>query len=116
MRHHNKIRKFGRKRDVRHALLRSLALSLILRGKITTTEAKAKEIRPFVEKLVTKGKDNSLASIRMLRARLQNQGGVKKLIADISPRYQKRSGGYTRITKLSPRYGDRSKMAVIEFV
>ena len=116
MRHHNKNRKFGRMRDERHALLRSLALSLITRGKITTTEAKAKELRPFVEKLITRGKDSSLASRRLLLSRLHNEAGAKKLITDISPRYQKRSGGYTRITKIPRRQSDASTMAVIEFV
>lgn len=116
MRHHNKNRKFGRKKDQRNALLRALALSLIMREKITITEAKAKELRPFVEKLVTKGKNNSLASRRLIIARLGSEDGTHKILADVAPRYQKRSGGYTRITKLPRRGGDASKMAVIEFV
>ena len=116
MRHHNKNRKFGRKRDVRRALLRSLALSLIRKEKITTTEAKAKELRPYIEKMVTKGKMKSLNSQRLLVSRLQNREGVEKLIKKIAPRYEKRAGGYTRITKLLRRGGDASKMAVIEFV
>ena|SRR3989338_5672793 len=116
MRHHNKNRKFGREKDQRRALLKGLALSLIERGKITTTEAKAKELRPFIEKLVTKGKNASVASHRLLTARLQSRTGTKKLITTIAPRYKERAGGYTRITKLSRRGGDASKMAVIEFV
>ncbi len=116
MRHHNKNRKFGRKRDVRRALLRSLALSLIQKEKIITTEAKARELRPFIEKLVTRGKIKSLASERLLIARLGSVAGSYKLIKNIAPRFQNRGGGYTRIIKLSRRGGDRSKMAMIEFV
>ncbi|MDP3726541.1 MAG: 50S ribosomal protein L17 [bacterium] len=116
MRHHNKNRKFGRKRDVRRALLRSLALSLIQKEKIITTEAKARELRPFIEKLVTRGKIKSLASERLLVARLGNKEGSHKLIKNIAPRFQGRNGGYTRIIKLGERGGDASKMAVIEFI
>lgn len=116
MRHHNQNRKFGRKKDERKALIRSLSLALIKHKKITTTEAKAKELRPFVEKLVTKGKDGSLATQRLMISRLGSKEGVRKLIHDISPQYKKRAGGYTRITKLPRRSGDASKMAVIEFV
>ena len=104
------------KRDLRRALLRSLALSLIQKEKIITTEAKAKELRPFIEKLVTKGKRKSLASQRLLVARLGNNEGANKLITHIATRYQERAGGYTRITKLPQRGGDASKMAVIEFI
>ena len=116
MKHHNRNRKFGRKRDVRGALLRSLALSLVERGKITTTEAKAKELRPFIEKLVTHGKKRSLTSQRLIVSRLQSEIGTRKIMKDLAPRYQDRKGGYTRITKLPRRLGDASKMAVIEFV
>ena len=116
MRHHNKNRKFGRKRDQRVALLRSLAVSLIGRGKIRTTEAKAKELRPFVEQLVTKGREGTLASRRLITARLGNSKESKKLMDDIAPKYKDRSGGYTRIVKLPSRKSDGSKMAVIEFV
>ncbi len=116
MRHHNKNRKFGRTRDVRKALLRSLARSLIERGHITTTEAKAKELRPFIEKLVTKGKKDTVSAHRLLTARLLSKTGAKKLITDVSSKYQKRNGGYTRITKFPRRSGDASPMARIEFI
>ena len=117
MRHHNKNRKFGREKDQRKALLRALALSLIKHGKITTTEARAKELRPFVEKLVTKGKSESLASQRLIISRIgNNKRESKKLITEVAPRYKDRKGGYTRIIKLPRRSGDASKMAVIEFV
>jgi large subunit ribosomal protein L17 len=116
MRHHDNIRKFGRERGQRLALLKSLALALVTRKKITTTEAKAKELRPFVEKLVTKAKTNTLASRRILISRLGTIAGAKELLDILAPKYEKRSGGYTRIVKLARRLSDGSAMAVIEFV
>ena len=116
MRHHNTNRKFGRETGQRAALMRSLAEALIKNNKIKTTEAKAKELRPMVEKMVTRAKTNTLASRRLLISRLKNEAGVKNLMETIAPRYVKRLGGYTRITKLPPRKSDGSKMAVIEFV
>ena len=117
MRHHNKNRKFGRVRRQRTALLRALAQALIVHGKIRTTEAKAKELRPFIEKLITKGKTNTVATHRLIVARLGGRKQTtKKLIEGVAPQYENRDGGYTRITKLPPRLGDGSKMAVIEFV
>lgn len=117
MRHHNGVRKFGRKTNVRNALIKGLAISLIKHGRITTTEAKAKELRPFVEKLVTTAKPNTVTAKRLIASRLINQKPeTKKLFEDIMPRYTDRKGGYTRIIKLPPRLGDGSKMAIIEFV
>ncbi|MCU0660634.1 MAG: 50S ribosomal protein L17 [Candidatus Pacebacteria bacterium] len=117
MRHHNSVRKFGRKKNQRNALLKSLALSLVKSGKITTTEAKAKELRPFIEKLVTKGKTPTVASRRNITAKLQNRKPeVKKLVDEVAKKYEDRKGGYTRIMKLPRRKSDGSKMAVIEFV
>ncbi len=117
MRHHNSVRKFGRPADERRALLRSLALSLITHERITTTEAKAKELRPFVEKLVTLGKTASVTSHRLLASRLMNQKEeVKKVVTDIAPRYTTRAGGYTRVVKLPRRLSDGAAMAIIEFV
>ena len=116
MRHHVKNRKFGRKTDERRALKRSLARALIENEKIRTTEARAKELRPFIEKLVTKGLESTLSSRRIIISRLGSVEGVKKLCDDISPRYKERKGGYTRIIKLQARPGDASKMAIIEFV
>lgn len=117
MRHHNAVRKFGRKKNQRNALLKSLALSLVKSGKITTTEAKAKELRPFIEKLVTKGKPATVSSRRNVTAKLQNRKPeAKKLVDEVSKKYQDRKGGYTRIMKLPRRKSDGSKMAVIEFV
>jgi large subunit ribosomal protein L17 len=116
MRHANKNRKFSRVKKQREALLRSLAVSLVQRGRIKTTEAKAKELRPYIEKLVTKGKNDSLASRRNLISSLGEEIVVNKLIKDISTKHKDRPGGYTRIVKLSPRQKDGSKMALIEFV
>lgn len=108
-------RKFGRKRDQRKALLRSLARALILYEKIVTTEAKAKELRMYIEPMITKSKADSLTSRRHL-ARCFGDDVLKKLFSDIGPRYRERKGGYTRIVKRAPRKIDSAKMAVIEFV
>ncbi|ETB63785.1 TPA: 50S ribosomal protein L17 [Candidatus Nomurabacteria bacterium] len=117
MRHHNNIRKFGRKRNQRKALLKGLMLALISHEKIETTEAKAKELRPEIEKLITKANMGTLASRRLIVSRLYNlTSEANKLIDVIAPKYKGRSGGYTRITKLPRRLGDASKMAIIEFV
>jgi len=118
MKHHKSIRKFGRKRNQRIALMRSLALSLIDHEKIKTTEAKAKELRPFIEKLVTIGRKNTLAARRIVVSRLGETGGdgARKLVDNIAPRYKGRPGGYTRIIKLENRKGDGSPMAIIEFI
>ncbi len=118
MLHKSKGRKLGRVRRQRKALLNALAISLVENGKIKTTEAKAKELRPYIEKLITRGKKSSIFSRRLLISRLGsgNVSIVKKIIDEIATKYKDRDGGYTRITKLSPRQGDGSSMAVIEFV
>ena len=119
MRHHNVNRKFGRERNARRALLRSLAIALIDREHIETTEAKAKEIRAYVEKLVTKGKENTLANRRGIYSKLGSGGdkAARKIVEDLSVRYKERPGGYLRIVKSGQRIGsDGAKMAIIEFV
>ena len=117
MRHHNNVRKFGRDSSQRHALLKGLMLSLIKHGKIETTEAKAKELRPTIEKMITKANLGTLASRRVVISRLYNlTAEANKLINEIAPKYKNRAGGYTRITKLPRRAGDASKMAMIEFI
>ncbi len=116
MNHLKKGRKLGRKKGQREALLNSLAASLIQHEKINTTEAKAKELRPFIEKLVTRGKKQDVQSLRMLQKRLPKDVAYK-LYHQIAPRYEDREGGYTRILKLAKRRThDGAKMAVIEFV
>ena len=116
MRHHNANRKFGRKKDQRAALLKSLARELFLHGKIVTTEAKAKEVRPFAEELITIARVGDLASKRLVMSRLSNNAITKKLTDKIAPQYKERKGGYTRITKLPARVTDSAKMAAIELV
>jgi large subunit ribosomal protein L17 len=117
MRHHNNTRKFGRDKTQKRALLNSLALNLIVREKIKTTEPKAKELRPFIEKLVTRAKKNDMATRRLIAAKLSNRGKeVKKLFEVIAPKYVDKKGGYTRILKLGVRKSDGAKMAIIEFV
>ncbi|MEX0931345.1 MAG: 50S ribosomal protein L17 [Candidatus Paceibacterota bacterium] len=116
MRHHNNVRKFGRPSSQRKALLKSLARSLVLHENINTTEAKAKELRPFIEKLITAGKTNTPTARRQVSARLGSPVAVKKIFDTLSPKYIDRKGGYTRIVKLPIRLGDGAKMAHIEFV
>jgi large subunit ribosomal protein L17 len=117
MRHGNNVRKFGRDKNQKHALMKGLMLALIAHGKIETTEAKAKELRPAIEKMVTKANVGTLASRRLVISRLYNlTAEASKLIDTIAPKYKGRTGGYTRITKLPRRLGDASKMAIIEFI
>jgi len=115
MRHGNHNRKFGRKTDQRKALMKSLAYSLALKGKIKTTEAKAKELRPYMEKLVTLGKKETPASKRLLVSRV-GAPAAKKIFNDLAPAYKGRAGGYLRITKMIRRRSDGAPQAVIEFV
>ncbi len=117
MRHHNKNRTFGRSRSQRSALLRGLAMNLIEHGKIMTTEAKAKELRPYVEKLITKGKENTPAARALVASKLGEPKNVvvKKLFDDVAKRYADRNGGYTRIIKLGLTKAGRTE-AVIELV
>ncbi|MGH9336731.1 MAG: 50S ribosomal protein L17, partial [Vicinamibacteria bacterium] len=116
MRHRAAHRKLGRKTEHRISLLRNLAASLISHGRIRTTEAKAKELRPFVERLVTLGKRDSLHARRHALSILPRRETVQKLFSDVSPRFSERPGGYTRILKLAHRQGDGAAMAFIEFV
>ncbi|HVX90511.1 MAG TPA: 50S ribosomal protein L17 [Candidatus Paceibacterota bacterium] len=117
MRHHHKGRTLGRTKAQRDALLRSLARSLVLHERISTTEAKAKELRPFVEKLVTRAKADTVANRRVVTSRLNDAAATKKLFTAIGPRYAKRAGGYTRIVKRTARgANDARKLAYIAFV
>lgn len=117
MRHGRKNRKFGRKANVRRGFIRSLAVALITHGQIKTTEARAKELRPYIEKLITKAKKGDVASRRLIRSRLGNQETLaNKIVDEIAPKYADRQGGYARIIKLPARKGDASPMAIIQFV
>ena len=116
MRHHKKRRTFNRTKRQRVALLKGLARSLVLENAITTTEAKAKELRPFVEELVTASKANSVSSRRLVTSRLGDSEAVQKLHTEYAKRFENRAGGYTRIIRLG-RLGKRvAEMARIEFV
>jgi len=117
MRHANKNRTLGRTRRGRTALLRGLAVSLIKEGKIKTTLAKAKELRPLAERLVTYGKKASVASRRQAAIVLgePNPMVVKKLFEEVAPKYSDRQGGYTRIVKMGRTSAGRDE-AVIEFI
>ena len=116
MRHHSNVRKFGREKTQRHALMRSLARNLIRDSRIRTTLAKAKELRPFVEKLVTRAKVGTIAARRLVVSRIQGAPETKKLFDTIAPKYKDRKGGYTRIMRVPNRDLDGSPMALIEFV
>lgn len=116
MRHRKVGKVLDRKVGPRTALIKNLAQSVVLYEKVTTTEAKAKVVRPYVERLVTLAKEPTLAHRRLLRRRLPTENAVRKLIEVLGPRYQARAGGYTRLTKLGTRAGDRAKVAHIEFV
>ena len=116
MKHGDKKRKFGMERKGRRALLKSLINALVREEKIITTEAKAREIRPLVEKMITKAKVGDLAARRLLGARLGSDISAKKLVGTIASRYKERAGGYTRITKMTPRKSDASPQAMIAFV
>ena len=115
MRHHNTNRKLGRETGQRGALLKSLSRSLVIKGSMKTTEARAKETRKVVEKLVTRAKNPTLANTRMIISALGDAAVAKKLVEKASG-YKERAGGYTRIVKLGQRKGDGSPMALIEFV
>ena len=117
MKHHKSQRKFGRVRKVRTALLRSLVRNLVLHERIETTIAKARELRPHVEKLITVAQKDTLASRRLITARLGNDTEVsKKLHEVLAPRYKERPGGYTRISKLGTFEDAKRDKAIIEFV
>lgn len=117
-------RKLGRTSSQRKALLRDLATDLIIHERIETTEARAKELRSVVEKMITLGKRGDLHARRQAASFIRNevadveqgQDAVQKLFSDIAPRYEERQGGYTRIMKIGPRRGDGAPVVVIELV
>jgi len=116
MRHKKKGRKLGRKVGNRKALLRNLACQLILHKKIKTTDPKAKELRSFIEPLITLAKKDSLHSRRLVIRKLPKKNIVRILFKEIAPLFSTRPGGYTRITKLGQRDNDRAPVSIIEFV
>ncbi len=116
MRHQRKGRKLGRDAAHRKALYANLTGALVEHGRIKTTLAKAKEVRPIAERMVTLGKRGDLHSRRQAKAFLRSPTVVHMLFADVAPRFDDREGGYTRIVKLGPRVGDAAEMAYLEFV
>jgi large subunit ribosomal protein L17 len=116
MRHRKAGRALRRTSEQKLALMRNLATSLIESGAIETTEAKAKELRPFVEKLITKARNGTLHARRLAGRHVQKREAADKLFQEIGPRYAKRQGGYTRILKTGHRKGDGAEMARIELV
>ena len=116
MRHLNKGRSLSRSTSHRKALLANLAQELFLRKRIRTTLAKAKELRPYAEKLVTNAKKGHLAARRHVLRYLNRTDIVKVLFEEIAPSYVDRNGGYTRIIKLTPRIGDNAPLAIVELV
>ena len=116
MRHHRSGKKLGRDSAHRKALYSNLAGSLIEHGRIKTTEAKAKAVKPIVEKMITLGRRGDLAARRQALAYLRSNDVVHKLFADVAPRFADRPGGYTRIVKIGPRSGDAAEMVYLELV
>ncbi|WP_026381021.1 50S ribosomal protein L17 [Afifella pfennigii] len=116
MRHRKTGRKLNRTSSHRQAMFANMAAALIRHEQIITTLPKAKELRPFVEKLVTLGKRGDLHARRIAMSRLRDEAMVKKLFETIGPRYEERNGGYTRVLKAGFRYGDSAPVGVIEFV
>lgn len=117
MRHHSKGRAFNRPANQRAALVRSLARSLILHERISTTEAKAKELRPFIEKLISHGRADTVANRRLVASRLGNDDeAVKKVFSTLAPRYANRPGGYVRIVKRPANAVNARDNAYIAFV
>jgi large subunit ribosomal protein L17 len=116
MRHGNAHRKLGVTTQHRHAMFANMAAALIKHEQIETTLPKAKELKAFVDKLITLGKKGGLANRRLAQSRLRDETQVKKLFDVLNKRYQDRSGGYTRVLKAGFRYGDNAPMAFIELV
>ena len=116
MRHARTGKKLGRDSAHRKALYANLACSLIEHGRIKTTQAKAKAVKPYAEKMITLGRRGDLHARRQALASLRVQDVVHKLFADVAPRMADRPGGYTRIVKIGPRQGDAAAMVFLELV
>ncbi len=116
MRHRKKGRKLNRTASHRRATLRNLATSLFRHGRIETTTAKAKELRPYAERLITLAKRGDLHARRLVATKIQDRNVLGSLFEDIGPRFSERPGGYTRILKLGHRKGDAAEMSLVELV
>ena len=109
-------RKLGRTSAQRRAMLRQLTTDLLEKGRLETTFTRAKEVQPVAEKMITLGKENTLASYRRALSFITREDVANKLFKEIAPSYADRNGGYTRVTRIGPRRGDAAEMAVIELV
>jgi large subunit ribosomal protein L17 len=116
VRHGRTGKKLGRDSSHRRALYSNLACSLIEHGRIRTTEAKAKAVKPYAEKMITLGRRGDLHARRQALAELRSQEVVHQLFSDVGPRMAERPGGYTRIVKIGPRFGDAAEMVYLELV
>lgn len=116
MRHRKTTKSLGRKKEPREAMLRNLATSIILYEKVKTTKPKAKAVKPLVEKMISLGKNDTLAARRKALKFFYIENPVKKIFEELGPRYKTRPGGYTRTTKLGFRKGDAAEMVQIELV
>ncbi|MDP0493330.1 MAG: 50S ribosomal protein L17 [Fusobacterium sp. JB021] len=116
MNHNKSYRKLGRRADHRKAMLKNLTISLVREEKLETTVTRAKELRKFLDRMVTLGKKGTLADRRRAFAFLRDEEAVAKLFNDLAPRYAERNGGYTRIIKTSVRRGDSAELAIIALV
>ena len=111
-----KNRKLGRTTDNRKAMMRAMVTYLLENGQIKTTLTRAKEVAPLTEKMITLGKDNTLASYRQALGFITKEDVTNKLFKEIAPKYADRNGGYTRIVKIGQRRGDAAEMAIIQLV
>lgn len=109
-------RKLGKQSDQRRAMLRAMTTYLLENGQIKTTYARAKEVAPIAEKMITLAKKNNLASYRQALAYITKEDVAKKLFDEIGPKYADRNGGYTRVLKMGPRRGDAAEMAILQLV
>lgn len=116
MRHRHGYKKLGRTSSHRGALLKNLSIALVNAGKIETTLPKAKELRGYIERLITRARLGDSNAHRVIFASLQDKNATKKLVEEIAPKFKERNGGYTRIIKTRIRKGDAAEMAFVEFV
>jgi len=116
MRHGSKTKKFNRSRKVRAGLMKSLVVALVDQRSIKTTEAKAKVLRPMIEKIVTQAKKNNIGAKRVIEAKLGSKKMAEKIVTEFGKKFEGRNGGYTRIIKLPKRLKDAASMARIEFI
>ena len=116
MRHRKVSRRFGRDSSHRKAMFQNMMISMIRHGMMKTTLAKAKALRPILERMVTSAKEDNVAKRRLVFSRLRNDEAVSKLFNEVAPRFKERQGGYLRVLKCGFRKGDAAPMAIVEFV